>query len=119
MSVFTTLANRAREAVEVAQTSVDRARIERARRVAQRRHEAALADLGRRARRLALDGVIPPDRLEPELASVRAMEMQIEALQAELDELVAGPGEALAPRATSPDHDPTAGAEERSGPPAV
>ncbi len=92
MSVFNDLASRARDAVGAAQNSLERARLERARRVAERRQEAALAMLGRRTRELVLAGDIPSDRLEPDLAAVRAVEMQIEAIQADLDEITtAGP----------------------------
>jgi len=101
MSVFTSIASRARDAASAAQSSLERARIERTRRLTERRQEAAFAALGRRVRELVLADEIPGDRLEPELASVRALEMQVEALQAEIDELVVERPDETAPPAAS------------------
>jgi hypothetical protein len=87
MSVFAKVSDTANRLTGGVQQSVRRARLEGERRVLQRQHRAALEELGRRVVALAQAGGPADERVSPEMATIEAKEMEIEAKSSEIDAL--------------------------------
>ncbi len=86
-SVITTLTRRAGRLAGDLRQSVRHARLEGERRVLERRHRAALEGLGGRVVELVRAGALPESAIGPEIASVEAKLMEIDAKSAEIERL--------------------------------
>jgi len=87
MSIVDTLTRQAGRVAGDIQQSVRRARLDGERRVLQRQHRTALEALGSRAFELVQAGRIPGADLAPEVASVEAKLMEIDAKTVEIEAL--------------------------------
>lgn len=87
MSIVDTFTRQAGRVAGDIQQSVRRARLDGERRVLERQHRAALEALGTRAFELVAAGRIPGGDLAPEVATVEAKLMEIDAKTAEIDVL--------------------------------
>lgn len=87
MSIIDTLTNTASRLADEVQHSLRRARLEGERRVLQRQQRSGFEDLGRRVVDLVRQGRLPGDEFGPELATVEAKQMEIDARTAEIDAL--------------------------------
>jgi hypothetical protein len=87
MTVLDTLAKQANRLATDVQLSLKRARVEGERRLLQRQHRTALEELGERAYELVRAKRLPEEPLAPEIASVEARLMEIEAKVAEIEAL--------------------------------
>ncbi len=85
MTVITAVTGTVGRVVGNLQQSVRRARLEGERRVLQRQHRAALEVLGGRVIDLVRAGTLTATAMGPEVATVEAKLMEIDAKSAELD----------------------------------
>ncbi len=85
MSAITAVTRTAGRLAGDLQQSVRRARLEGERRVLKRQHRAALEALGDRVVELVRTGALPETGIGPELATVEAKLMEIDAKSAEID----------------------------------
>ncbi len=92
MSIVKTATQRAGKIAGDVQKSVRRARLEAERRTLERRHRAALTELGRHTAALVKDGRLPDTDLGEQIAAVDDLVMLIAANDAEITDLTSSEG---------------------------